>query len=251
MTTVSEELRRKKKISIQILFWVLYYILFSFIWVKNNDYKSSFYLEFILLPIRIFAVYFTVLYLIPQFLLNKKFIKFILYYAILLIIAGVSQRFFIYFFFDNKEIFNIVEILEINLLIRSIILINSTIFFVSSIYILHLYFKERSKKEIPTNNFVLLKSNRRVYRVQTKDIIYIEGLGNYVNYMMSDGKKITVYQSLKKCLENLSDDFIRIQKSSIINKNHIKSYNNESVEMTNGEFISIGNSFDFNLLPIE
>ena len=124
-------------------------------------------------------------------------------------------------------------------------------FFVSSIYILHLYFKEKSKKEINTNDVIKLKSNRRVYRVQPKDILYIEGLGNYVNYMMADGKKITVYQSLKKCLENLSSDFIRIQKSFIINKNHIKSYNNESVEMINEEFISIGNSFDFSLLQTE
>ncbi len=246
-----EKLDEKKKIMIQVVFWILYYILFGFIWVKGVDYKSSFYLEFILLPIRIFAVYFTILYLIPQFLLPKKFLKFVVSYMVLLCFAGIAQRFFIYFFFDDQEVFNIAQILNVKLIVRSIVLINSTVFFVSSVYILNLYFIEKAKSEPQVTNTIELKSNRRIYRVQPKDITHIEGLGNYVNYITIDGKKITVYQSLKKSMEQLPNHFMRIHKSFIINRHHMKSYSTETVEMISGEFIPIGNSFDQNKLQTE
>lgn len=48
------------RIVTHISFWVLYYLLFSFIWASNKDYLASFFLEFVLLPIRVMAVYFTI-----------------------------------------------------------------------------------------------------------------------------------------------------------------------------------------------
>ncbi|MCZ6693941.1 MAG: hypothetical protein O6939_08560, partial [Bacteroidetes bacterium] len=47
-----------------VLFWLIYYITFGFIWAEGGDYWQSYYLEFILLPIRILAVYFTIFLLI-------------------------------------------------------------------------------------------------------------------------------------------------------------------------------------------
>ncbi|WP_062058282.1 LytR/AlgR family response regulator transcription factor [Aquimarina longa] len=242
-------LSRHKILFIHILFWVSYYIVFGFIWVKEDGYKASFYLEFVLLPVRIFCVYFTVLYLIPQFLLKKHFLKFITFYILLLFFASSIQRVFIHFFVDDFDTFNAIQVFGFDTLLRAMVLINSTVFFVSSIYILQYYFKEKERNEssLKEGNRVLeLKSNKRIYTISEDEIVHIEGLGNYVTYHLIDNTTIVVYSGLHKTLNELSDNFIRIHKSHIINKNRIKSYNKENIELVNGKLLPIGNSIDYN-----
>ncbi len=245
------ELTKKNKVIIQVIFWIIYYIAFSLIWVKNDNYKSSFFLEFILLPIRILTVYLCVLYLIPKYLLLKKFKEFIFFYVGMLILASIGQRLFMYFFYENLEVFDFSEIFKPAALIRSSLLINTTVLFISSLYILILYFREKDKNEESNSEMIELKSNRRTHIIATNSIMYIEGLGNYVNYHLNDSSKITVYKSLKQCLTQLeSENFARIQKSFIINTNYLRSYDNETVEMKNGTSLPIGTKFNSEDLSI-
>lgn len=163
----------------------------------------------------------------------------------------MTQRLFTYFFVENSDSFNLAEILHIGALIRSSILINTTVLLISAVYILILYFKEREKNEENTAKMIELKSNRRTHIISTHTIVYIEGLGNYVNYHLHDNSKITVYQSLKRCLKELeSDQFIRIQKSFIINTDFLRSYDNDTVEMLTGASLPIGAKFDTKKLSI-
>ncbi|MEW7279975.1 LytTR family DNA-binding domain-containing protein [Aquimarina sp. 2201CG1-2-11] len=156
-----------------------------------------------------------------------------------------------YFFFENLEQFDFSKIFKPSAIVRSSILINSTVFFISAIYILLLYFKEREKNEETNSKTIELKSNRRTHIIPTDTIIYIEGLGNYVNYHLNDNSKITVYTSLKLCLLQLeSDNFIRIQKSFIINTSYLRSYDNDTVEMKNGISLPIGAKFNSKKLSI-
>lgn len=236
-----KNLNQNKKALIHILFWMCYFLLFSFIWVKNGDYKSSFFLEFILLPVRIFCVYFTVLFLLPEFLLKKKFLQFVGYYFLLLIIAGILQRTFIFFFLEGFNNFDLSKILEFSSVLRSIVLINSTVLFVASIYVLNFFFKEK-EKNILIEKPLELKSNKRTYTITESQILHIESLGNYVSFFLVDESKIIVYKSLKECLNELSDNFIRIHKSHIINKKQIKSFSKDNVELVSGKLVPIGNS---------
>ena len=165
--------------------------------------------------------------------------------------ASIAHRFFMYFFFENLDQFDFGEIFKPAAIVRSSILINSTVFFISAIYILLLYFKERKKNEASDSKMIELKSNRRTHIIPTNSIIYIEGLGNYVNYHLNDATKITVYISLKQCLLQLeSNHFVRIQKSFIINTQHLRSYDNDTVEMKNGISLPIGAKFNRKKLSI-
>lgn len=243
---------KNKTLIIHFLFWVVYYIFFGIIWAKNGNYKDSFFLEFILLPIRIFCVYFTVLFLLPQFLLKKKFVKFFGFYLVLLLLASVLQNVFIQFFMDNTERFDIGAVVNLSALLRASILINSTVLFVLSVYILKHYFDERTKNELlsknkPESKVVILKSNKRNYHIEEKNIIRVEGLGNYVTYHLTDGSSIVVYSVLKDVLTILSDDFVRVHKSHIVNKTLIKSYSKDNIELTNNDLIPIGNSVNLDL----
>ena len=242
------KLSRKSKILIHILFWVCYYLLFGAIWVKDDGLLRSYYLEFVLLPPRIGLAYLTIYYLIPDFLIKKRFAVFFGGYLGSLFAAGIMQRLFLYFFYDANQTFDLAGIFAPGDVVRAMILINTTVIFVASAYILNLYFQERAKNEALQSEtkespILEIKSNKRIYKVPVEDIVYIEGMGNYVNYQTVNGEKITRYASLKDCLSELPDSFLRTHRSFIINKRHVRSYNQESVEMPDDVFVPVGNSY--------
>ena len=211
-------------------FWVGYYVLFGLIWVNEAGYLASFYLEFVLMPIRILAVYTTIYFLLPQFLLKKKYIPFLLGYALVLLIGGILQRVFIHLFYENlllndssNGLFNVMMI------VRAMVLINTTALLILAIKIFQLWMVESEKNKAFGHEVLEIRSSRRTHRVATQDILYIEGLGNYVTYHLVDDSKITSYGTIKATLEQLPNYFSRVHKSFIVNKNHIKSYDTMTI----------------------
>ena len=220
------------RIATHVVFWMLYYVLFGLIWVGEEGYLASFYLEFILLPIRILAVYVTLYFLLPRFLLKKKYIKFLGGYGITLLLGGMLQRVFIHLFYEelllndsSAGLFNIM------MLVRSIVLINTTVLFILAIKLFQLWAKEHEKNEGMEDEILEIRSNRKTHRVPLSEILYVEGLGNYVTYHLSDKSKITSYGSIKAALELLPDNFRRVHKSYIVNKTHIKSYDTMTIDV--------------------
>lgn len=193
------------------------------------------------MPVRLLISYALILYLIPRFFEESKFAHFFGAYLGLLVVGSFIQRLFYYFFFEGNTLLDIAGLFDINGLIRTTILLNSTALLVGSIKIADLYFSEKRRNSEGGNReeLIELKSNRRIYRVFTSMINHIEGMGNYVIYHLEDGKRIIVYQSLKKSLEALDDSFIRPHKSYIVNRNKVLSYDNEMLEMKNGAEIPL------------
>ena len=94
----------------------------------------------------------------------------------------------------------------------------------------------------PVDTKIQLKSGSKTFHVNLDDIIYIEGLGNYVNVFLTDNKLVT-YTSLKDFLEKLPESqFIRIHKSYIISINHIKSFEIHQIKLDN-KTIPIGKNY--------
>lgn len=239
-----QHLSKTKQYIIHFGFWLVYYLLFSLIWARDGDLYSSFYLEFIYMPVRILLSYALILFLIPKFFERSKFPQFFGYYFFLLVLGSMLQRLFFYFFFEGNTTFDFSELINLNSLIRTLVLLNSTALFVGSVKIADLYLYEKRKNTESRDVIIELKSNRRVYRVSYDMISHIEGMGNYVVYYLEDGRKLVVYQSLKKSLQMLNDSFIRPHKSYIINKEKVLSYDNEVLEMKNGIEIPISKNID-------
>ncbi|WP_109301781.1 LytTR family DNA-binding domain-containing protein [Aquimarina sp. AU474] len=86
------------------------------------------------------------------------------------------------------------------------------------------------------------KVDRKNIRIDYIDIIYIEGLSNYVKIHLYD-KHFVVYHKLID-LQNLlpTDQFARIHKSYIVAFDKIKAYGNDYVEVSNKQ-LSIGNTY--------
>ncbi|WP_431124930.1 LytR/AlgR family response regulator transcription factor [Flagellimonas flava] len=220
------------RIATHCIFWVLYYILFGLIWVSEEGYLASFYLEFVLLPIRILAVYITLYYLLPQFLLQRKYKEFLLGYGLTLLLGGVLQRVFIHLFYEELLLNDSsAGLFSIMMLVRAIVLINTTVLFVLGAKLFQLWALEQEKNKRLESEILEIRSNRKTHRVPVDSILFVEGLGNYVTFHLEDKSKITSYGSIKKTLEQLPSNFRRVHKSFIVNKEHIKSYDALTIDI--------------------
>lgn len=89
---------------------------------------------------------------------------------------------------------------------------------------------------------IFVKSDRRYFKVNFKDILFIEGLKDYVIIQLQDQRVITK-MNLKTIHELLpKTQFFRINKSYIVNTTQIESLDNNDVFIRNYE-IAIGNSY--------
>lgn len=93
-----------------------------------------------------------------------------------------------------------------------------------------------------SEDFIYIKSERKYFKVFFKEIAYIEGLKDYVIIHVQDRKVVTA-MNLKTIYEQLPPKrFVRINKSYIVNTEHILSFDPFNVYLSNIE-IPIGTSF--------
>ncbi|HPF51470.1 MAG TPA: LytTR family DNA-binding domain-containing protein [Draconibacterium sp.] len=86
------------------------------------------------------------------------------------------------------------------------------------------YEKAANKEEISSNNeFLFLKSEYKIRRINFNDIIYVEGLKDYIKvYIQNNDKPIMSLNSMKSIEEKLpSDKFMRVHRSYIVNLQRI------------------------------
>ena len=156
--------------------------------------------------------------------------------------AALLQRLAIHFFIDRNLEFDIVAVFDPSLSVRAFVLINTTVLLLLSVKILLLYFDNLDDRASKQQDIIEIKSDKRFYKINANEILYLEGLGNYVTYHLRGGNKIISYISLKKALELLPGSFTRIHKSYVVNSSCIYSYNHDSVEILPKLYLPIGNA---------
>jgi DNA-binding LytR/AlgR family response regulator len=88
-----------------------------------------------------------------------------------------------------------------------------------------------NEKKDDSKAFIYIKSDKKMVRVMLRDLLYIEGLKDYVKVHTTNGSTIT-YQTLTYFEEKLSDDqFLRIHRSFIVSLNHITAYSATQIEI--------------------
>lgn len=95
--------------------------------------------------------------------------------------------------------------------------------------------------EAPEKNYQLIKVHHKVMKVLHEDILYIEGLREYVTFH-TPTKKLVALESLKHLEAALPNDFMRIHKSFIVSLSKIDSLVGNMVEV-NGRQLPIGGSY--------
>jgi len=101
-----------------------------------------------------------------------------------------------------------------------------------------------NQKEEP---FIYVKENKRLIKVNLGDILYIEGLSEYVQ-IYTDRKKFITKTSMTNLEEKLpSDGFLRIHKSFIVSLSRIEAFTASTIEVP-GKELPIGRSYKNSVL---
>ena len=89
--------------------------------------------------------------------------------------------------------------------------------------------KDKNQMEQVESNFIFIKSDRRYFKVDFKNILFIEALKDYV-IIQTVKQRLITHLNLKTIHEMLPQTiFLKPNRSYIINKDHIDSFSNNDI----------------------
>lgn len=113
----------------------------------------------------------------------------------------------------------------------------------------------KSPQSVAVNNtanddpFIYVKENKKVVKVYLNEILYVEGLSEYVQIYTHD-KKIITKTSMTNMSEKLPEEsFMRIHKSFIVALSKIEAFTSSSIEVP-GKELPIGRSYKNAVLEV-
>lgn len=95
---------------------------------------------------------------------------------------------------------------------------------------------------------IFIKSSSKFFRINFTDIIYIEGMRDYLKIHTGTGIVVT-HQTMQQMEEVLPAGFIRIHRSYIVSIQHIRSISGNMVE-TEKETLPVGNLYKENIMKL-
>lgn len=94
----------------------------------------------------------------------------------------------------------------------------------------------------PIQDFIFVKTEHKIQKIELDDILYIEGLKDYISIFTKSERVITL-QNMKKMEETLpKGDFIRVHKSYIIAVDKIESIERSRIAIA-GKTIPVGDTY--------
>lgn len=92
--------------------------------------------------------------------------------------------------------------------------------------------------KIPIKIHKIISTEDIVYNLQEDDLLYVEAMRNHILWHCNDGV-IESAGPLKNIEDNLSDNFVKVHRSYIVNVNFVKNVQRCHATMTNGDIIPI------------
>ena len=87
-----------------------------------------------------------------------------------------------------------------------------------------------SRKDQSSDRHIFIRADFSLVKVQLEDILYIEGLADYLKVHIKDRKTIVARMPMKDMIDKLpSADFIRVHRSFILPFRHIESVRGKTI----------------------
>lgn len=114
--------------------------------------------------------------------------------------------------------------------------------FVKSVYKAKEYHEFTLNQELRMTS-IFVKADYQLVKVNLKDVLFIEGLDDYIKIHLGDHKNILTLMSLKAITEKLpANEFVRIHRSYIVPLSKIEKISGKKVEIA-GKEIPVGISY--------
>lgn len=107
-------------------------------------------------------------------------------------------------------------------------------------------FKSTGEQARPAGNnrqYLLIKDGYKYVNINTRDIIYIKAMNDYVQLFRRNGDPILTHLPMKQMIESLPENFLQIHRSYIVNTDHILEIERQSIVMPENVRITVGDNF--------
>ncbi|ULC60940.1 LytTR family DNA-binding domain-containing protein [Flaviramulus sp. BrNp1-15] len=111
------------------------------------------------------------------------------------------------------------------------------------------HYEKNTETNTEVNDFIFVRSDRKMIKIDFDSIIYIESLSDYLKIHLEDKTIITreTISAIEAKLPNKK--FLRIHRSFIISLKHISSFTNDEITINN-KSLSISRSYKKEVLQI-
>ena len=246
---------------LHLLFWCVVLAFYTVYFGARDDvYGQSLFFVGLLLPITMATTYLILYWLIPGYLLTRRYFLFGLYFGYILLASlylefGLLVGLYV-FVADYKLLFisaSLVDQTEILVGMYIVVFGAATFHLVrrwDEIRLANIQLTEsvsESKRTIERlqndqTASISVRSDRRTVRIPVAEISYIESMRDYVRIMTDDQKIITkmTLTELQNVLEG--HGFTRIHRSFVVNNVKVSAFSGDSVELDSAT-IPIGRSY--------
>lgn len=101
----------------------------------------------------------------------------------------------------------------------------------------------RRQEACTKDRFMFIKSDYKLVRIDLDNILYIEGLKDYVRFYLADGQKLMSLMNMKKLEEYLPHpEFMRTHRSYIVHMSKVESIDRTRL-VFGKEFIPVSDSY--------
>lgn len=202
----------------------------------NSDFIEAFYFVTFLLPVALATSYFFNYFLVPSYLLTRRYVLFGLYFAYTLIFS-------IYLEMIVLTIALIVlanyTYANLNPYSTNLFLLTSTLYFIVFLnaFILlirryqrneHLLAKMEHTKKKNEREQIIVRVDRKNRALALDEILYIESLADYVK-IHTTGEVVITKEKISELHDQLPERFIRTHRSFLVNQLQISEFGKEEL----------------------
>ena len=226
------------------IFWIISFVVLTLTFRGSyGGMAQSFYFVAFLFPVVVGTSYLVTAYLVPRFLLKKSYFRFVLYFIYTLVFSVylemlvMTLSLIIFANFQYSELNpKTTDIVFLTVVLYFFVFLNTIIFLIKEYFIGEEKQRDlQEEKDKLEKGFLTVRSQRKNCNVRHDSIIYVESLGNYVRITSSSGEEILTKEKISSLKQRLPENFLRIHRSIIINRDKVQSYNREVITVDEKE----------------
>ena len=92
------------------------------------------------------------------------------------------------------------------------------------------FFNYRNNTNVKQDQYLFVRADYRLVKINIADILYVEGLDDYIKIFIKDQKTVVARMTMKNILEKLpAKEFIRVHRSFIVSLGRIDNVRNKII----------------------
>ena len=112
------------------------------------------------------------------------------------------------------------------------------------------FYSSNNPTDRAQEQFLFVRADYSLIKINTTDILYIEGLDDYLKIHISNSKTVVARMTMKSIVEKLpAKEFVRVHRSFIVPFARIKNVRNKTISIEGAE-IPVGSSYEKDFLRL-